>query len=60
MILILVIFHGARLKLGRAERDVVVDQFVASAIIVVNLMYPTLVKRTASCFLVGTSVGGIF
>ena len=47
---ILALFQCGRRCAGRANHLVALDQFVASVMIVLNLLYPTLVKRSALMF----------
>ena len=47
---ILALFQCARRCAGRADDSVALDQFVASVMVVLNLLYPTLVKRSALMF----------
>ena len=54
---ILALFQCARRCVGRANNLVALDQFVASVMVVLNLLYPTLVKRSALMFSCRT-IGG--
>eukprot|EP00949_MAST-11_sp_MAST-11-sp1_P000929 g929.t1 len=54
---ILALFQCARRCAGRANNLVALDQFVASVMVVLNLLFPTLVKRSALMFSC-RSIGG--
>ena len=53
----LALFHVVRVLAGRVKKPAAVDQFVAGAMVVLNLLYPTLVKRSARMFSC-RSIGG--
>ena len=57
IVVVLSAFHFVRKAIGRVEGTMAWDQFIASAMVLMNLLYPTLVKRSALIFSC-RSIGG--